>query len=331
MKIGLRGGHSPRCKGAMGILDEQIEVRKIYNEMAPMLQAAGHTVINCNSDANTISGELSEGTDKANSNNCDIYITIHMNASGGVGNGTEVWMYNNANSTMNEIAGRICQNFAAKGFQNRGVKYNTAYHDLNVSIMPAMIVETLFCDNQYDVDMYRSIGVKGTAELIVSGITGKSTSSIKPAEQSGKKAEQVPGNSVNDLGLWYRAHVQSLGWLALVHDGQVAGTTGHSLRLEALMIDTRKYPELKIRARAHIQGIGTVDYGYITHTTVIGTTGQSKRLEAIMLEAEGLPEGKKLYTQMHFHKDGWSRPVSGGEAGSFGLGKETQAVKIWVA
>lgn len=30
MKIGLRGGHSPYCKGAMGILDEQAEVRQIY-------------------------------------------------------------------------------------------------------------------------------------------------------------------------------------------------------------------------------------------------------------------------------------------------------------
>ena len=45
MKIGLRGGHSPNCKGAIGLIDEQAEVRKIYNELAPMLQAVGHTVV----------------------------------------------------------------------------------------------------------------------------------------------------------------------------------------------------------------------------------------------------------------------------------------------
>ena len=39
MKIGLRGGHSPNCKGAFGILDEQAEVRKIYNETAAILRA----------------------------------------------------------------------------------------------------------------------------------------------------------------------------------------------------------------------------------------------------------------------------------------------------
>ncbi|MBA4701544.1 MAG: N-acetylmuramoyl-L-alanine amidase [Ruminococcus sp.] len=196
MKIGLRGGHSPRCKGAMGILDEQIEVRKIYNEMVPLLQAAGHTIIHCNSDADTISGELSEGTNKANSNNCDIYVTIHMNASGGIGNGTEVWMYNNANSTMNGIASRICQNFAAKGFQNRGVKYNTAYHDLNASIMPAMIVETLFCDNQYDVDLYKRFGINSTARFIANAIDAKvslttSDNSIPPEQNSSKVEMRV--------------------------------------------------------------------------------------------------------------------------------------------
>lgn len=327
MKIGLRGGHSTNCKGAMGILDEQAEVRKIYNEMVPMLQAAGHTVINCNSDSSTVNGELSEGTNKANSNNCDIYVTIHMNASSGAGNGTEVFLYDNTNLMMNQRAGNICNNFAKEGFQNRGVKFNTGYHDLNASGMPAMIVETLFCDNQHDVDSYRKLGVKGIAKIIVEGITGKSVA-ITPA--AAPSAKQIAGNSVNDFGLWYCAHVEDLGWLVPVHDGQVAGTTGYGLRLEALMIDTRKCPELKIKASAHIQDVGTVDYGYITHDTVIGTTGQRKRLEAVMLEVEGLPEGKKLYVQMHFHNDGWGT-ANVCDGGSFGLGKEAQAIKMWIA
>ena len=326
MKIGLRGGHSPNCKGAMGIIDEQEEVRKIYNEMVPMLQAAGHTVINCNSDAATVNGELSEGTNKANANNCDIYVTLHMNASNGNGRGTEVFLYNNTNLMMNQIAGNICNKFAQVGFQNRGVKFNTGYHDLNASGMPAMIVETLFCDNQQDAALYHKIGVKGIAKLIVEGITGKSIG-IVPA--SAPAAKQAASNPVNNIGLYYRAHVEKLGWLAPVHDGQVSGTTGHGLRLEALKIDTRKLPGLKIKASAHIQSVGTVDYGYITHETVIGTTGQKKRLEALMLEVEGLPEGKKLYVQMHFHNDGWGT-ANVCDGGSFGLGKEAQAIKMWI-
>ena len=76
MKIGLRGGHSPNCKGAIGILDEQAEVRKIYNALVPMLQKAGHTIIDCNSNSDNVNGELTEGTNKANENACDMYIKI---------------------------------------------------------------------------------------------------------------------------------------------------------------------------------------------------------------------------------------------------------------
>ena len=190
MKIGLRGGHSPNCKGAMGILDEQVEVRKIYNEMVPMLKAAGHSVVDCNSNGRTQGAELAEGTNKANSSRCDVYITIHMNASTGSGNGTECWLYNSGNGTMNSMADKIMSNFAAKGFYNRGKKYSTSYHDLKKSNMPAMIVETLFCDNSGDAQLYRKIGAKGIAEIIVKAIDGKAV-----AGATGSTAAPAPAPS----------------------------------------------------------------------------------------------------------------------------------------
>ena len=67
------------------MLDEQVEVRKIYKALVPKLQAQGHTIVDCNSNAYDVNSELAEGTNKANSNGCDVYITIHMNASGGAG------------------------------------------------------------------------------------------------------------------------------------------------------------------------------------------------------------------------------------------------------
>ena len=176
MKIGLRGGHSPNCKGAIGLIDEQAEVRKIYNELAPMLQAVGHTVVDCNSNASNVSGELSDGTNKANSAGCDIYVTLHMNAAGAESaGGTEVWLYDASNQTMNTIASNICQNFANKGFTNRGVKYSSGYHDLNASNMPGMIVETLFCTGADDVARYRNLGTKGIAGLIAKAIDSRAS------------------------------------------------------------------------------------------------------------------------------------------------------------
>lgn len=167
MKIGLRGGHSPNCKGAMGYVDEQAEVRKIYNELAPMLTAAGHTVIDCNSNAKTVKEELNEGTNKANANNCDIYITIHMNASSnGNGQGTEIWLYRNDNEYMNQVSNGILNVFAYAGFANRGIKISKSLHDLYFAVMPSMIIETCFCDNAHDVDLYRKYGAHGFAKAI---------------------------------------------------------------------------------------------------------------------------------------------------------------------
>ena len=105
----------------------------------------------------------------------------------------------------------------------------------------------------------------------------------KPVQKPGDKAYSE--NRIN-----YRVHQQSVGWLPHVEDGQVAGVTRFSKRIEAIKIDC-KMPGVKIKAKGHIQGIGWKDYGEITSDTVIGTTGQEKRLEAISLEAEGLPDG----------------------------------------
>lgn len=143
------------------------------------------------------------------------------------------------------------------------------------------------------------------------------------------KSKQVAGAVKNNFGLKYQAHVENVGWLEPVHDGQTAGTIGYGLRMEAIRFTD--LAGLKIRAKAHIQGAGTVDYGYITTDTIIGTVGQSKRLEALMIEVENLPDKKNLYIQLHFANDGWGSAVAGGDAGTFGLSKEVQALRVWVA
>ena len=69
-----------------------------------------------------------------------------------------------------------------------------------------------------------------------------------------------------------------------MRDGQTAGTTGHSLRLEALKIDP---PEgLELRVKLHIQNVGWKTFDGIKHgnNVVIGTTGESQRVEAIIVE-----------------------------------------------
>ena len=279
MKIGLRGGHSPNCKGAMGYLDEQAEVRKIYYELAPMLQAQGHTVIDCNSNEYSVNADLNKGTNTANANGCDIFISIHMNASGGAGNGTECWLYDASNGTMNTIADKICQNFAAKGFKNRGRKYNTGFHDLNATAMPAMIVETLFCDNGYDAGLYNALGAKGIAELISVAIAGQSVSggAVTPVQPSAPTSSGSSGGQT--IHFKYRVRTAQDGWLPeVVNLNDYAGIQGHAITDIAIGVDRGS-----LWYQVHVKGGGWLPAvtGYNINDYNNGYAGNGKIIDAV--------------------------------------------------
>ena len=95
--------------------------------------------------------------------------------------------------------------------------------------------------------------------------------------------------------LKYQAHIENVGWQGWKRNGETAGTTGQSKRLEAIRIDA----PFEVRAEAHIQNIGWKDYGKITKDTIIGTTGQGLRLECLKLK------GKFKY-RVHIQDVGWS-------------------------
>lgn len=92
----------------------------------------------------------------------------------------------------------------------------------------------------------------------------------------------------------YTGHVQDIGWLDWISSG-VCGTTGQSLRMEAIKIDA----PFEVEADAHIQDIGWINYGKINKDTIIGTTGQAKRLECLRLK------GNFKY-RVHIENSGWT-------------------------
>ena len=50
MIINVHGGHSLKCRGASGLLDEVNEDRKVKNKVIELLRANGHTVYDCTDD-----------------------------------------------------------------------------------------------------------------------------------------------------------------------------------------------------------------------------------------------------------------------------------------
>lgn len=169
MKIGLRGGHSDNCLGAVGLRNEYWQMQDLYVHVRDLLVEYGHTVIDCNSHANTEGGELSEGVNKANNNDVELFVSLHMNSYNGSANGTETWI-KSTNSKSYTTAKFISDNFGNLGFFKRGVKTSDVYYDLNHTNAPAIIVETCFCDSQKDIDIWSPTSWDILASCIANGI-----------------------------------------------------------------------------------------------------------------------------------------------------------------
>lgn len=158
--------------------------------------------------------------------------------------------------------------------------------------------------------------------------SGKHT--IKIVAYSGSSI--LATNSVNfyvdkQLHVTYRSHVQNVGWQGYVKDGQMAGTSGKSYRVEALNINLINAPSnAKILYRTHVQNIGWQQWK--SNGELTGTSGQSLRIEALQIKLENMDEYTVEY-QVHIQDIGWSGWYIDGEtAGTVGQGKRIEALRI---
>ena len=60
-----------------------------------------------------------------------------------------------------------------------------------------------------------------------------------------------------------------------------------------------EYEWKTIKAKAHIQSKGWVDYGTITKDTIIGTVGEKKRIECLCFEGD-------FEYRVHIQSSGWT-------------------------
>ncbi|MEI8199782.1 MAG: InlB B-repeat-containing protein, partial [Eubacteriales bacterium] len=131
------------------------------------------------------------------------------------------------------------------------------------------------------------------------------------------------------VGVTYQSHVQNIGWQNAVSDGATSGTTGQSLRLEAIKINLVNAPEgAGIKYQSHIQNIG---WGSLAADGAMsGTTGHNLRLEAIKISLVNMP-GYSVQYRVHVQSIGWMNWVSNGEvAGTTGRSLQIEAIEIKV-
>ena len=192
------------------------------------------------------------------------------------------------------------------------------------------------------------------------------TEILKNSENNQKVQMYSQGSLETKETLTYSAHVQSIGWQEERQEGELAGTTGQSKRMEAIKIQIKSEPvQPKVQEEQNdekqpvemdsaekqvenneidvqnVKGLtGTVEYqthcqsyGWLNWTNdgqIGGTTGQGKRLEAIKIRLTGeLAEKYDIYYRVHsshFGDLGWAK--NGQIAGTCGFGKSIEAITI---
>ena len=125
------------------------------------------------------------------------------------------------------------------------------------------------------------------------------------------KKQAAPANTSPVTG---QAHIQGFGWVPSKNG--LFGTTGQSLRLEALALNAEGKP---VNGTVHIQNVGDVEA-----TGLFGSVGLAHRIEAIKLNVP-----KNVQYRVHMQDTGWTPWVATGQwAGIKHESKRMEAIEF---
>lgn len=231
---------------------------------------------------------------------------------------------------------KVCQPGDIILFANKGTACHVGIVEKRISSAEVQTIEgnTSVTSNDNGGAVMRRVRTYGTV-----GSSWYILGFVRPKWQGGSTVSDQPStNPVNNAQFSYRAHVEKLGWLPAVRDGQTAGTVGKGLRLEALKITP---PEgLELNVSLHIQDEGWKTYkgvkkgassgtGSSANDPIMGTVGKAKRIEAISVELAKNPNNKKLKYRVHVQDAGWTSWVYAPYAtGSVGMKKRIEAIQF---
>ena len=150
MKWYLDFGHGGKDSGAIGYtnLKESDIALKIGMIIKENLENAFEKVITTRDNDKYYS--LDYRTKKANNENCDYFISIHLNsATNTSAKGCEVWLYDE-NSKLQILANNLCTNLSTKmNTPNRGVKYSKKLSDTISSTLLSFVNKSIIDDGVF--------------------------------------------------------------------------------------------------------------------------------------------------------------------------------------
>ena len=169
MNYSIDAGHN--CipdKGATGIRQEDVLTKEVVKKIVEKIKALGFTITDCTPYGEifqSVGASLEYRCEKANSSNSQLHLCIHFNSGGG--EGVEVYAISQAGKAY---AAKICDEIAALGYGNRGVKEGNHLYVINRTNMPCCLVECSFVDSQDDMNRYNADQI---ASAIVKAVIGQ--------------------------------------------------------------------------------------------------------------------------------------------------------------
>ncbi|WP_315166749.1 N-acetylmuramoyl-L-alanine amidase [Metaclostridioides mangenotii] len=163
-----------------GIKNEYNYNKSLAPIVVELLKEEGHTVKILQCPEKMFNKSTEEAGYKlyvVNSDNYDLLMEFHLNASNGKGYGAEVWY---TSGTGGEYANRICDKLHTIGFKNRGkVKDYRGLYMLQKTKCPAVVVESFFCVNKNDCNIADNNSLDKMAKAIVEGVLNKNVAEDK--------------------------------------------------------------------------------------------------------------------------------------------------------
>jgi N-acetylmuramoyl-L-alanine amidase len=153
-RIVISSGHSTKCQGAIGIINEVDEATRVVDRVVKELKDRGVDVKVFHDTVSTTQNEnLNRIVDYHNAQVRDVDCSVHFNAFEWTAKpmGTECLYV-----TQKALAEKMSAAIADCGFIDRGPKKRTDLFFLNNTAMPAILIEVCFVDSQADVDLYKS-------------------------------------------------------------------------------------------------------------------------------------------------------------------------------
>lgn len=130
----------------------------------------------------------------------------------------------------------------------------------------------------------------------------------------------------------YQTHVENKGWLPATENGNITGTVGQNLQLEAFSISLKNQAlPGNVNYQAHVENIGWQSIQ--SNGSVAGTSGRNLTIEALKINLSGeISLFYDIYYRVHVANFGWLSWAKNGEStGTSGFNNQMEAIQVVVS